>query len=258
MTDLKQARILVTRPAYQAENLCNLIRENNGIPIRLPTLEIIPILLDASEIEQYLTQANSVIFTSVNAVRLYCSQLDDAKMQQLKTKSCFAIGQATAQSLETVGVSVDLMPKQGYNSEALLNLTTLQQVSQQDIVIIRGENGRETLADVLTQRGAKVSYQNVYRRAIPDIDCSDVVTLIKQKQLDFLSITSGEAIQNLVTMLPKMQHDLLKKIPLVVVSERIETIAKSLGFQRIERTQAPSDDAILKTITTIINGEESG
>ena len=218
MINLKQTQILVTRPAHQAENLCELIRKNNGIPVRFPTLEIVPVILGDSEIKRHLTQANIVIFTSANAVRLYCSQLDDVRMWQLKTKSCFAIGQATAQSLETVGVSVDLMPKQGYNSEALLSLTALKQVSQQKILIIRGENGRETLADVLTQRGAKVHYQNVYRRAIPEIDCSDVVTLIKQKQLALISITSGEAIQNLVTMLPKMQHDLLKKIPLVVVS----------------------------------------
>jgi uroporphyrinogen-III synthase len=51
---------------------------------------------------------------------------------------------------------------------------------------------------------------------------------------------------------------LLKKIPLIVVSERIQTIAKNLGFETIARAQTPSDDAILNTITTIINGEESG
>ena len=95
MADLKQTRILVTRPAHQAENLCALIHAHNGIPIRLPTLEIIPIILSVDEIEQHLTSAIFVIFTSVNAVRCYCSQLDDAKMRDLKNKSCLAIGKAT-------------------------------------------------------------------------------------------------------------------------------------------------------------------
>ncbi len=125
-------------------------------------------------------------------------------------------------------------------------------------MIIRGENGRETLADTLKKRGANVSYQNVYRREIPEIDCTEVSQLIEQKSLDLITITSGEAIQNLVKMLPKPQHDLLKKIPLVVVSERIQTIAKNLGFETIALAQMPSDDAILNIITTIINGEESG
>ncbi|MDD2864633.1 MAG: uroporphyrinogen-III synthase [Methylococcales bacterium] len=254
MTDLKQARILVTRPAHQAENLYNLIRENNGIPIRFPTLEIVPIILGNNEIEQHLIQADWFIFTSTNAVHCYCSLLDDAKIRQLKTKSCLAIGQATAKALITVGLNVDLMPEHGYNSEALLELAQLQNVSQKNIVIIRGENGRETLAETLKKRGANVSYQDVYKREIPEIDCTEIL----QKQLDFITITSGEAIKNLVTMLPEMQHDLLKKIPLIVVSERIQTIAKNLGFESITLAQTPSDDAILNIITTIINGEESG
>ena len=256
MTDLKQVRILVTRPAHQAENLCALIHTHNGIPIRLPTLEIIPIILSKDEIELRLTSACFVIFTSVNAVRCYCSQLDDAKMRDLKTKLCFAIGQATTQALKTVGLNVDLMPQHGYNSEALLDLSELQHVSQKNIVIIRGENGRNTLANTLEKRGAKVNYQDVYRRDIPEIDCTEVSQLIIKKQLNIITITSGEAIQNLVKMLPESQQNLLKKIPLIVVSERIQIIAKNIGFERISLAQMPSDDAILNTITTIINGEE--
>ncbi len=258
MADLKKVHILVTRPVHQAEKLCLLIRENNGIPIRFPTLEIIPLILKRDEIEHYLTKADWFIFTSTNAVHYYCSQLDDAKMCDLKTKNCLAIGKATAQALTTAGLNVDLMPAHGYNSEALLNLEALQDVSQKKIVIIRGENGRETLADTLKRRGANVNYQDVYRREIPEIDCTNVLQLITKKHLDLITITSGEAIQNLVEMLPESQHDLLKKIPLIVVSERIQTIAKSLGFETVALAQMPSDDAILKTITTIINGEYSG
>jgi uroporphyrinogen-III synthase len=254
MTDLKQARILVTRPTHQAENLCALIRKNNGVPIQLPTLKIVPIILETDEIEQTLIPADWFIFTSTNAVRCYCSQLDGARMRDLKTKSYLAIGKATAQALTTVGLNVDLMPEHGYNSEALLNLAELQNVLHKNIVIIRGENGRETLAEILKQRGANVSYQNVYKREIPQIDCTEIL----QQKLDFITITSGEAIQNLVKMLPEMQHDLLKKIPLIVVSERIQTIAKNLGFEFVALAQMPSDDAIFNTITTIINGEESG
>ncbi len=258
MIDLKKARVLVTRPAHQAENLCNLIEVNNGVPIRFPTLEILPKILKIDKIDYSLTHADWLIFTSTNAVCCYCSQLDDAKMLKLKIKSCLAIGQATEKALKTIGLNVDLMPEHGYNSEALLELEVLQNVSQKNIVIIRGENGRETLSAVLTQRGANVSYQNVYQREIPKIDCSEVSRLIRQKHLDLITVTSGEAIQNLVTMLPNSEHNFLRKIPLVVVSERIKTIAKDLGFEHIALAQTPSDDAIFNTITTIINGEESG
>lgn len=258
MADLKQTQILVTRPAHQAENLSELIRKNNGIPVCLPTLAIMPIVSENAEMERNLSHGEWFIFTSTNAVRCYCSQLDDAKMRQLKTKLCLAIGKATEQALITMGLNVDLMPEHGYNSEALLELAELQNVSQKNIVIVRGKNGREMLAETLKKRGANVSYQDVYKREIPEIDCTEISLLITNKQLNFITITSSEAIQNLVMMLPKMQHDLLKKIPLIVVSERIQTVAENLGFESIVLAKMPSDDAILKTITTIINGEESG
>lgn len=133
----------------------------------------------------------------------------------------------------------------------MLALEELQNVSQTNIVIIRGENGRETLAETLKNRGANVRYQHVYKRQIPDMDCTHIL----QKPLDFITITSGEAVENLLAMLPTAQHDWLKKIPLIVVSERIQTIAKNLGFENVALAQMPSDDAILKTITTIINEE---
>lgn len=251
MTNLKQARILVTRPAHQAEKLCQLIEQHNGVATRLPTIEIVPLSLEQFEIEQTLTRTDWFIFTSTNAVQCYCSLLDDAKMRQLKTKSCLAIGQATAKALISAGLNVDLTPLDGYNSEALLALDELQNVSQKTILIIRGENGRETLAQTLKKRGANVRYQDVYKREIPQIDGTQIL----QQKLDFITITSGEAVENLVTMLPKSQHDLLKKIPLIVVSERIQILAKNLGFESIYLAKMPSDDAILKTITTIINEE---
>lgn len=255
MCDLNQARILVTRPAHQSENLCAIIAAKNGIPIQFPTLEISPILLDCYDVQRLLNQADGIIFTSANAVTLYCSQLDDAKMEKLRTKFCMAIGNATASALTTIGVSVDLMPEQGYNSEALLDLLLHQKKMPRHIIIVRGENGRETLAEALMKCGVLVDYENVYRRVIPTIDCNNVVQLIMQKQLHIITATSGDAIQNLVTMLPLAQHDMLKQLPLVVISERIKNIAKSLGFQWISIANQPSDDAILKAVTTIIHGK---
>ena len=255
MCDLNQARILVTRPAHQSKNLCAMIAAKKGIPVSFPTLEISPILLDIKDIERSLNLADGLIFTSANAATLYCSQLDGAKIAQLQTKCCMAIGKATAHALTTMGVSVDLMPEQGYNSEALLELLANQKKMPKHLIIVRGENGRETLAESLTARGMFVAYQNVYRRVIPTIDCNEVVQLIMQKQLNIITATSGDAIQNLVTMLPLAQRNMLKQLPLVVISERIKDIAKSLGFQWISIAKQPSDDAILKAVTTIIHGK---
>jgi uroporphyrinogen-III synthase len=122
-------------------------------------------------------------------------------------------------------------------------------------LIVRGEGGREELADGLRKQGVEVEYLEVYQRIMPDIDTAPVISLLKDNRLDCITITSGEALQNLMALLGKDCHRNLLAIPLIVVSGRIKSMAEHMGFKRIAVTNSPSDTAILETITTLINGE---
>jgi uroporphyrinogen-III synthase len=50
----------------------------------------------------------------------------------------------------------------------------------------------------------------------------------------------------------------LKAILLVAASQRIAEAAEQLGFTQIAVSQQPTDVAILETLTTLFNGENSG
>jgi uroporphyrinogen-III synthase len=256
MRNWKQAHILVTRPKRQAENLCALITQNQGIPVRFPTIDIIPVM-DGTPVEEHLARNGYFIFTSTNAVEFYFKALDSDKIAQMQTKFCAAIGKATAQALRSVGISVDLIPQQGYNSEGLLALAEFEDVTGKEIVIIKGEQGRTTLVDILKTRGARVFCQTVYRRVMPCADNAHIIHLLDEDKIAVVTATSGEALQNLIAMLPQKQQIIIKNIPLIVMSERLKTIAINMGFFRVNATHEPSDDAIIHTISTIINGEYS-
>ena len=63
-------RILVTRPAHQAEGLCQRITAAGGTAVRLPTLEIVP-TTDTAAAQMALEaalEADWLIFISANAV----------------------------------------------------------------------------------------------------------------------------------------------------------------------------------------------
>ena len=253
---LKGARVLVTRPAHQAENLSRLIEERGGVAVRFPTLAIVA-LDDFSGIQSTLAHVDKyqwLVFISANAVTMYGYYSDSDKMGKSKSVRIAAIGKATAQALVLAGLPVDLVPEAGYNSEALLAMPKMQQMNGQRCLIVRGEGGRDELAVTLRSRGANVEYLDVYKRTIPVIDTSQVNLLIAQDKLDVITVTSGEGLKNLLIMLEEKIHQRLFEVSLVVVSDRIREIAADIGFKRIAVTDSPSDVAILETVTMCVTG----
>lgn len=254
---LSGVRVLVTRPKHQAENLSRLIEEQGGIAVRFPTLDIVPRDDDAIKSDlANLDRFQWVVFISVNAVN-FALKANSGKIGYTESVRFAAVGKSTAQAMKMAGLPVDLMPENGYNSEALLAMPQLQQVEGQNFLIVRGEGGREQLATTLRSRGAAVNYLEVYKRIIPRIDSSPVMELLAQHRLDVITVTSAEALQNLSLMLGEKNNNnkLLSLIPLVVVSDRIRCIAADMGFNRITVTDSPNDTAILETVITSVTGE---
>jgi len=253
---LNDVRILVTRPAHQAENLCQLLEDQGGIAIRFPTLAIAT-LENKQEIQAGLAQWVSyqwLIFISANAVTMHSYYSDDDKIKKLNSVKIAAIGKATAEALLLAGLPVDLVPEHGYNSEAVLAMAAMQKMQGQRCLIVRGLGGREELATILRSRGAIVDYLEVYQRIMPSSDSSQVNILLAQNKLDVITVTSAAALQNLLIMLDVQYHQRLFLAPLIVVSDRIRRIAADIGFKRIAVTNSPSDVAILETVKMCVTG----
>jgi uroporphyrinogen-III synthase len=253
---LNGAHILVTRPSHQAENLSRLIDERGGVAVRFPTLAIVA-LDDSCTIQNTLAHLDRyqwLVFISANAVTMHGYYSDGAKIDRFKSVRIAAIGKATAQALALAGLPVDLVPESGYNSEALLAMPQMQLMKGQSCLIVRGEGGREELATTLRNRGANVEYLDVYKRIIPRVDSSQLSLLLVQDKLDVITVTSGEALQNLLIMLEEKYHQRLFEVPLVVVSNRIRQMAADMGFKRIAVASSPSDAAILETVTMCVTG----
>jgi uroporphyrinogen-III synthase len=116
-------------------------------------------------------------------------------------------------------------------------------------MIIRGEGGRETLAETLRERGAEVTYAECYRRVAPDSDSQALYRLWAVDQPACLVVTSNEALHNLYQLVDAAHRDELLAAQLIVVSERAQSLARQLGFHKpaIVSTAA-SDEAIMAAI----------
>lgn len=224
---LSGLRVLVTRPQHQAQHFIDEIERLGGTAFLLSTIEIA-----FSTSEPKLTNADLIIFTSVNAVT--GAQLDktDNLDNEANSPLIAAIGTATANALLEAGIKKVLSPTRNGNSEALLNLLGPYIFPRMKIVIVRGDSGRDTLRDGLRNLDAQVHYEQVYQRKLPNrpVAAESTSDLWQRASPHIISISSDLGLANLISLLPTHLHSQLFLVPLVVNSKRCERKARCAGF----------------------------
>jgi uroporphyrinogen-III synthase len=252
-------RVLVTRPEKQSGTLCNLIEENGGAALRLPTIELQP-PVDPDSAEQLcksLGEFQIALFVSRNAVD-WAFDLFLNKTGIPDGLSIMAIGAGTARQIQQYGINDVRFIKGGANSEAFLELDELQAdaVRGKRIIIFRGQGGREVLASELRERGALVEYAEVYRRVQPQYDKDFVHKTWIDEPPDVIVVTSNEGLQNLFNMTAADDHAFLLNTPLVLIGSRMSSLARQLGFNRTPAiARVTSDQGLLESIISTVGDE---
>jgi len=254
-------RILVTRPAHQAPDQAALLADLGFDPVQLPLLEIAPVtesdpafpLLKSRIMD--LDLYHTVIFISANAVIAGMDLIDQYWPQLPVGIEWLAIGRQTALKLHEFGISATQSPA-GYDSEALLALPQLQQMKEKKVLIMRGEGGRETLAEQLSQRDARVDYADLYRRSLPHYTSGQISSTIGDTPLAAVLVTSGEAVSNLTRLITDHRLGALKHTTLVVPSERVARIADELGYTRVITASGPDNQAMAETVLSTIDMDD--
>ncbi|MGH8559950.1 MAG: uroporphyrinogen-III synthase [Methylococcales bacterium] len=244
--------VLVTRPKRQAKNFCNLIEANGGQALRFPTLKIRALSPSGSVFAKLenLKQFDWLVFISANAVYFALKACDNALFIPAHLKVA-AIGKATAAALERSGIAVDLVPCDHFNSEAFLALPQMQSVTGQRFLIVRGQGGREVLADTLKQRGAQVQYVEVYQRLRPTVDIHIHLKVWRERGIDAVTIFSGESLTNFVAMLGDEGMALFRNTPLLLAGERIAAQAERAGFKNVNLASNATDWALFEALAKI-------
>lgn len=237
--------IAVTRPREQAQQLVLGIEQLGGVCIQFPLLEITPLQNDPAlrELVARLHKFQLAIFISPNAVR-YAMQAIKQAHGLPATMQVATIGHSSALALQEHGVSRVIAPQHRFDSEALLDLAELQNVRGKNVVIFRGDSGRELLGDTLKMRGARVEYASCYHRGKPQCNIADLLAA----QPDAISVSSSEALQNLANMLSPADRLILTPLPLFVSHERIAAAAQKLGWHNIISSHG-GDAGLLEALT---------
>ncbi len=140
-------------------------------------------------------------------------------------------------------------PQDGETSETLLQLPALQSLKGRNALILRGNGGRELLADTLKERGVNITYCECYRRSPLHYDGSEQSSSWQRAGVNTLVVTSGEMLQQLYTLVPDYYRTTwLLSCTLIVVSERLATLARQLGWQSIRVAENADNDALIRAL----------
>lgn len=244
--------IVITRPREQATNLAQRISQAGGQAILFPLLDISPVsdVRPLYALISRLHEFDLAIFISPNAVRYGMEAIIAAKNNVgvltgqnnvlPATLKIAAIGQSSVGALHNYGVTNIIAPQNRFDSEALLALPELNQVSGWRTVIFRGNGGRELLGDTLKARGANVEYVTCYQRTQSHQDAS----LLFSANPDAITVTSSEALDYLWNMLDNTGQKQLAAVPLFAPHARIAEAAHKLGWNTVTLTDA-GDDGML-------------
>ncbi|MBE3033341.1 MAG: fused uroporphyrinogen-III synthase HemD/membrane protein HemX, partial [Actinobacteria bacterium] len=254
--------VVVTRPRAQAPMLVAALERHGLRTHQFPLLDIAP-TPNLDDLRAALGDPSRyalVVFVSPNAVQQAFSAMPEG-FRWPQEVPVAVVGPASAQALATHGVAPPahrvIKPDTHaddarQDSEALYARLDVPSLSGREVLIVRGNGGREWLADQLREAGASVRTAEAYRRSVPVPDAAAWLALrAVLSSRHAWTLTSSEAVRNLDELaranLSPADLDTLHGAPCFASHARIVEQAESLGFRDVTLTGA-GDDRLLASV----------
>lgn len=236
--------VLLVRPQQQAEQEAVRWREAGWRPLPFPTLELAVEEAALALLPEQAAQADVLFWVSPSAVELAAPFVDFTEGRAVH----IAVGGATKKALQRFTDRV-FSPSEGCDSEAVLRMDIWQALpSAARVLIVRGQGGRDFLADALRRQGCRVAFAEVYCRR----HCRPDWHLLAQEQVQAVYVASGEAVRALFGGAPPELGQKLQSLLYFTHHERVAETLKQAGASRI-RLIATSDSGRLRLLRRELN-----
>lgn len=232
-------RVIVTRPAAQASPWVQSLEQHGLTAQALPLMEIAP-ALDATEAANAwlrLGEAELVMFVSANAVEHFFALRPPGAAWPTHTQAG-SPGPGTTRALLDAGVPISQIVEPAhdslqFDSEALWQTLREQDWQGKKVQVVRGDGGRDWLADTLRSHGADVGFVSAYRRVPPRWDAAAQSKLAEAlaRPADHLWLfSSSESINHLMAHLRQSAVALPSGARALATHPRIADCAQTAGF----------------------------
>jgi uroporphyrinogen-III synthase len=249
-----RVRVIVTRPAAQAAEWVELLTVSGIAAAALPLIGIAPVA-DPAPLQSAwaaLSTQRLAVFVSPNAADQFFSQRLETMAWPLSVLAG-SPGPGTTRVLLAHGVPAACVVEPAadatqFDSESLWLQLADRPWGRAQVLIVRGDGGREWLADTLRDAGAEVTYVSAYRRTAPVFDARMASLLneaLAEPAAHLWFFSSSEAIDNLAAAVPAATS--WHAAHALATHPRIAERARGLGFGRVDDAR-PTPSAVIACI----------
>ncbi len=243
-------RVIVTRPQAQADALVAELRTAGVDAAPLPLIDIAPVADERPLREAWssLRACALLMFVSANAVQQFM-RLRPPSAAWPAQLLAGSTGPGTSAALREAGVPPSLLVEPDgeiFDSEALWQQLRARDWQGRRVLVVRGEGGRDWLAEQLRERGATVDFVAAYRRCPPRLGPAArrlLEAALAQPRQHLWAISSSQAAAHLARLAPQADW---RAAAAVAPHARIVAALQQLGFGQVRL--APADAAALAAV----------
>ncbi len=221
MPGLKNKILAITRNEHDAREFSQLVSEQGGRAIALPTIEVVP--KGPQVAKEFLEKLQKkkhdyCAFMSPQAASVLFELAGKDALPALKSTTVIAVGPKTKRALEERGVKVGLVPEK-FSSAGLVDLMSSIKPDGKKIIIPRSGAANELATEALAGLGMYVDEIFLYtvRTAAMTPIWSEFADLLQRKKVNAVVFTSASNVISFFEILGRVskgsiQIDSLTKV----------------------------------------------
>jgi uroporphyrinogen III methyltransferase/synthase len=227
-------RIVITRAREQAGQFRRLLEEAGGDVLEVPTIRIEP-PESWGPLDHAISRLDEfqwLIFTSVNGVESFRQRLAAKGMDSgvLSRYRVAAIGPATAEALNELGVSPQVVPDE-YRAEGLLERLRAHIRPGDRVLLPRAAETRDLLVKELGRLGADVAEVPAYRTVAVREGAPLLRRALESGTVDVVTFTSSSTVRHFVGLFaPGEAATLLRNVSVACIGPITAQTAAELGL----------------------------
>jgi uroporphyrinogen III methyltransferase/synthase len=231
---LRGKRVLVLRPAHQAQATAEAVRRRLAEPVVFPVIELCP-PPDPGAVDRALRARSSydwILFTSANGVESTFQALQRIELgvAALAGLRFAVIGPRTARALQRYGLHADLVADQFVAEE--LAATLLRSAAPRRVLLLRAQGAREALPQLLRAAGVQVDVVAVYQtRPVAADRARALEDLLVRRRLEVVLFTASSTVSSFVHLLGQRGPALLARVVVGSIGPITSKTARELGIR---------------------------